>query len=205
MSEKPHIPPQPPEKMPDAMGLHTAVAPEQWVERYGDFLYRYARSRLADRGAAEDAVQEAFLAALQGIDRYQGKVDMKFWLRGILRHKIVDHIRRQVREFPAETLKSFDEPPARMRRWFGIPTRRVDSWQFDPSEVAEDQDFWSLFQQCVAELPSPLREIYTLKEIESLSTDRICKDFGITPNNLWVMVHRARKRLKSALNERWQT
>jgi RNA polymerase sigma-70 factor (ECF subfamily) len=183
---------------------YEAIPPDRWVDEFGDYLYGYAFSRLHDRSAAEDAVQETFLAALQGLDRYQGKVEMKYWLRGILRNKTVDFIRRRVREFPSETLEQYDEAPSPIRRWFGIPTWRVDSWQFDPAEVLEDKDFWGVFEQCVAELGSPLREVFTLKEIENLSTEQICAEFNITPNNLWVMVHRARKRLKSALNQHWQ-
>ena len=71
--------------------------PELWVEKYGDYLFRYALMRLRNKGAAEDAVQETFLAAIKNIRQFDGRVDVKYWLRGILKNKIVDTIRKSVR------------------------------------------------------------------------------------------------------------
>jgi len=180
-----------------------ATDPKDWLENYGDYLYRFALSRLHDREAAEDAVQETFLAAIRGLDSYTGDVEVKYWLRGILRNKTVDHIRRAVREMPLAELTDYDEPPSRLRSIFGIPARKVESWSFDPASVCENKEFWDVFSSCLSKIKSPLREVYTLKEIEGSATDEICREFGITPNNLWVMVHRARKQLKRCLLRNW--
>lgn len=180
------------------------VDPERWVEEYGDYLYRYARSRVYDDAAAQDVVQETFLAALKGLDSFDGKADVKYWLRGILRNKTVDFIRKRVRETPVEELRDYDEEPNWSRRWMGTPGGRTDPWNFDPSSVHEDRDFWNVFQECLEDVKSPLREVYVLKEIDNVSTEQICEAFAITPNNVWVMVHRARKQLKRLLNERWE-
>ncbi len=74
------------------------VDPEQWVDLYGDYLFRYALMRLRDHEAARDAVQETFLAGIKSLDRFDGRVAFKFWLRGILKFKIVDAIRKSVRD-----------------------------------------------------------------------------------------------------------
>ena len=74
--------------------LHKKFEVDQWVERYGDYLYRYALMRLRDPGTAEDAVQETFLAGIKHLEKFDGRVDVKYWLRGILKNKTVDHIRR---------------------------------------------------------------------------------------------------------------
>ena len=65
----------------------------EWVDQYGDSLFRYALSRIRNREVAEDLVQETFLAALQSYDQFQGKSTVLTWLTGILRHKVVDHQR----------------------------------------------------------------------------------------------------------------
>ncbi|MFT7515468.1 MAG: DNA-directed RNA polymerase specialized sigma24 family protein, partial [Candidatus Omnitrophota bacterium] len=70
--------------------------PDEWVDLYGDYLYRYALMRLKDSAAAQDVIQETFLAGFKGLEKFDGRVDIKYWLRGILRNKIVDYIRKAV-------------------------------------------------------------------------------------------------------------
>ena len=76
----------------------TAVDPETWVREHGDALFRYALGRLRDRAAAEDAVQETFLGALKARERYRPGTSLRGWLMGILKHKVVDHLRRSARQ-----------------------------------------------------------------------------------------------------------
>jgi RNA polymerase sigma-70 factor (TIGR02943 family) len=68
--------------------------PETWVDRYGNYLYAYAMSRLRNADAAADCVQDTFLAGIKALERFDGSRDIKFWLRGIMRNKIVDQIRK---------------------------------------------------------------------------------------------------------------
>jgi RNA polymerase sigma-70 factor (ECF subfamily) len=179
-------------------------SPEQWVDSYGDYLYRFATSRLKDPTAAQDVVQDTFLAAIKGIDSYDSdKVDFKFWLRGICRNKIVDHIRKQLKLVSYEEFTEHNEAPNKMMELIGIPTRKVDAFEFSPQKQFEKKEFWRVFNDCSSRLKSPMKEIYLLKEIESLSSEEICKEFGISPNNLWVIVHRARGLLKKCLNKNW--
>ena len=72
--------------------------PENWVDEYGDYLYRYALSRVKDPIIAEDLVQETFLAALKARHNFQGRSTARTWMIAILKHKIVDYIRQKVRE-----------------------------------------------------------------------------------------------------------
>lgn len=71
-----------------------------WVDQHGDYLFKYAVFRLRDSSAAEDAVQETFLAALKGYEKIEGRGSERTWLVGILKHKITDHFRRLTREAP---------------------------------------------------------------------------------------------------------
>ena len=77
-------------------------SPDEWVDQYGDYLYRYAMMRLKDPIAVQDVLQETYIAGIKGLEKFDGRVEIKYWLRGILRNKIVDHIRKSVRERPYE-------------------------------------------------------------------------------------------------------
>ena len=74
--------------------------PSRWLDEHGDYLFKYAVFRLRDDTAAEDAVQETFLAALKGSRQFEGRAAERTWLVGILKHKVVDHFRRVGREAP---------------------------------------------------------------------------------------------------------
>ena len=178
--------------------------PEFWLKEYGDYLFRYALMRLNETAAAEDAVQETFLAGIKALPTFDGRVEIKYWLRGILRNKIVDQIRKNVREIHTDDLKLFDEEPTRLRKYFGISSRYVKKWSFDPAQEYENKEFWATFNRCLQNVKEPLRSVYMLKEVENEPNEKICKEFAITPNNLWVIIHRARSRLKECLNRNWK-
>ena len=81
--------------------------PERWVDQYGDYLFRFALSRLPDSAVAEDLVQETFLAALHARENFKGRSSVTTWLTGILKHKIIDHFRKESREQPVEDVEPF--------------------------------------------------------------------------------------------------
>ena len=80
--------------------------PSSWVDLHGDYLYGYAFSRILDPTIAEDMVQETFLAALKSHERFEGHSTERTWLTSILRHKVVDHIRKASREQPMENVEA---------------------------------------------------------------------------------------------------
>jgi RNA polymerase sigma-70 factor (ECF subfamily) len=177
--------------------------PEAWVDLYGDYLYRYALLRLKSPATAEDAVQETFLAAMRGLDRFDGRTDLKYWLRGILRNKIVDHIRRSVREDVVEDTETVEMRDNSWFKYSGIPSPRPAPWQFDPQGAFEREDFWAAFRGCLDQLKEPLRTAFTLKMLDEMPSEEVCKLLRVSPNNLWVMMHRARGQLKACLERKW--
>lgn len=176
---------------------------EQWVDRYSDYLYRYALLRLKDPTVAEDAVQETFLAALKNIHQFDGRVDVKYWLRGILRNKIVDHIRKSVRRRKLQEEEVHDVIDKFLYKASGVPTTRPKPWAFDPDAAFAQEEFWSAFQSCIETLKDPMKTAFTLKMLEEQDTEDICKELDITDNYLWVMLHRARSQLKDCLETKW--
>jgi RNA polymerase sigma-70 factor (ECF subfamily) len=180
-----------------------ASDPEEWVDRYGDGLYRFALLRLGSSDEAADVVQETFLDALRVRDSFAGRSSEWTWLVGILRHKIGDHQRR-VRRGPASTLgestqETSESPFDRRGRWRIGPT----NWGSDPSQALESREFWEVFGKCLSELPRGLGDAFLLRELDGLEADEVQNRLGITPANLWKRLHRARSLLRQCLQSGW--
>ncbi len=178
--------------------------PETWVDRYGDYLYGYAMSRLRNQEAAADCVQDTLLAGIKAFDRFDGSRDIKFWLRGIMRNKIVDHIRKAVKE---KKVDIDNEDEALLESfWFkysGIATTNPEPWQFNPRKCYDNGEFWEVFEECIDDVKDPARQAFVLRVLEDQTTEEVCKVMNITPNYLWVLLHRARQQLKVSLEAKW--
>lgn len=171
-----------------------------WVDRYGDLLYGYTRLRVHDPRAAEDLVQETFLAALKARDRFSGQSSEETWLVGILKHKIIDYYRRgssginRSLEYTAADDEYFD---------------RKGHWTTPPAEWAvtdrgvETAEFSSVLQSCLGALPDSQRQAFSLRELEEQDSDEICNVMKVTATNLRVMLHRARLALRRCLEAHW--
>jgi len=177
--------------------------PSTWVAQHGDALFRYALMKMRDESQAEDMVQETFLAALKARENFSGNSSEKTWLIGILKHKIIDHFRKHKREQSSDDIESLteqlDQQFDRTGHW-SIPMR---TWQ-EPEQAHEDKEFWKVFSACIAHLPEHLADLFILREIKGLSSEDVCKLLDIsTTNNMWVMLSRARMRLRGCLDARW--
>lgn len=177
--------------------------PESWVDSYGDFLYRFALSRVKDPSVAEDLVQETFLAALRARENFQGRSAGRTWLTAILKHKIVDHIRKKIREPSTDNIESLmdaSDPDFDDRGHWQI---QPGKWSVNPGKLYEQKEFVDVLYHCLAELPERLAEAFIKRELDGLSTAEICKELGITATNSWVMLYRARMSLRRCLDDKW--
>lgn len=182
------------------------LQPEKWVERHGDVLYRFALARLREPELAENAVQEAFLAAIAARDRYTGSASERTWLVGILKRKVYDHYRRTAREAPlpgdGDGEPGHDPSPDLFDskgHWLEGPAR----WRHDPHDAVERAALARVLEACVEDLPKRVAHAFSLRELDGLDTDEACEILGVTQSNLWVMLHRARSRLRRCLEVRW--
>ncbi len=177
--------------------------PGRWVDEHADVLFRFAMLRLRDASAAEEIVQETFLAALQSVERFAGQASERTWLVGILKHKIVDHFRKLARERPqVETandadLRLFDEN----RYWLHDDGPR--DWGSDPSTEYERARFGEILQGCLSGLPPRMAAAFTMREIDDFDSSEVCKVLDVTATNLWVILHRARAQLRLCLETNW--
>jgi RNA polymerase sigma-70 factor (ECF subfamily) len=177
--------------------------PESWVDAYGDFLYRFALSRVKDPSVAEDLVQETFLAALRAYENFKGRSAGRTWLVAILKHKIVDYIRKKIREPSTdkiETLTDLADPDFNDHGEWQI---RPFKWAINPDKIYEQKEFLNVLYRCLAELPDRLAEAFMLREMDGLSTEEICKVMDITATNSWVMLYRARMSLRRCIENKW--
>jgi RNA polymerase sigma-70 factor (ECF subfamily) len=178
--------------------------PQTWTDQHGDYLYRGALVRVRDTGLAEEIVQETFLAALQARRTFAGQSSERSWLVGIMKHKIVDHYRKRRRESLREDLDGvvdglegegeFDEGG----HWKLDRTSPMD-WPENPGGVLERKQFWDVLKRCLAELPPRMAQVFLFREVDEVSSKEICETLNITPANLWVLLHRARKHLRRCL------
>jgi RNA polymerase sigma-70 factor (ECF subfamily) len=169
------------------------------VEGERPYLLRYASLQLRDRHAAEDAVQETLLAALAGEAGFAGRSNLRTWLTGILKHKIVDALRRLTREIAvAPDEAEFDALFDESGHWREMPP----AWQ-DPDACLQQQQFFALLEDCLARLPARTAQVFMMREHLGYGTADICKELGLTPTHCWVLLYRARLGLRECLQQNW--
>jgi RNA polymerase sigma-70 factor (ECF subfamily) len=172
-------------------------SPERWLEDHGGALYAYALRHLRDPQRAEEAVQETLLAALESRGRFAGRSSVRTWLIGILKHKVIDELRRGLRA-PLPTDDPADENFDASGRWRVPPA----DWG-DPERALAQQEFWRALERCLDTLPPRLAQLYLLRDIWEVQTDELCKELAITTTNLWTTLHRTRLALRRCLERTW--
>ena len=177
--------------------------PETWLDLYGEYLYRYAMSRLRDPEQAADCLQDTMLAGIKNLKSFDGRIDVKFWLRGIMRNKIIDRFRKAKREAQVDLGDDEGVLESAMFKYSGIGSLFPEEWKFDPRKNFDRGEFWEVFNECVDELKDPVRQAFVLRMLEDMETEEVCKVMQIEANYLWVLLHRARKQLRTLMNERW--
>jgi RNA polymerase sigma-70 factor (ECF subfamily) len=185
------------------MGGQTELDPTQWVDRHADAMFRYALLQVRDREAAEERVQETFVAALEARNSFGGASSERTWLIGILRHKIADSFRRRGREQPMADPHEAAEAVAGMfskqGKWRDAPMR----WAGEPDELLQRGEFWQALRQCLTKLPGPLGDAFQLREIQGLTTEKVRDLLGLTATNLTTRLSRARALLRRCLELAW--
>ncbi|MEO8485642.1 MAG: sigma-70 family RNA polymerase sigma factor [Betaproteobacteria bacterium] len=175
------------------------------IETHRRYLTRVAQLQLRDPDLAQDVVQDTMLAALTGAQGFDGRSSLKTWLTGILKHKIVDAIRRkQKAPVPLAalddeaTLDDFDALFKANGAWDAPPA----DWG-DPEAALQQREFFDILEFCLEKLPAQTGRVFMMREVMELESDEICKELRITANNLWVILYRARMALRVCLEQHW--
>ena len=178
--------------------------PTRWLETHGNYLYRYALVRVRDAPVAEDLLQETLLAAIGSAHSHAGRSSERTWLVGIMKHKVIDYFRRVSRTIPL-IIDDCDDHFENSGSWQGHwrEDQAPLSWPVDAAQLLESREFWETFDRCLARLPQQMAIAFTLREIDGLNSTEICEILNITPNNLWVTLHRSRAKLRDLLEIEW--
>lgn len=171
-------------------------------------MLRFATLQLRDEHLAEDVVQEAVVAALDGEKQFAGRSAVKTWIFAILRNKIVDAIRQKARSVnfsallpdEAEMDQAFEtlfKPNARWR-----PEERPADWG-DPEAALHQEQFWAVFEACLKHLPESTARVFMMREFLEFDTAEVCRELNISTSNCHVILHRARNGLRRCLEGSW--
>ncbi len=169
-------------------------------------LLRFARLQLRDDASAEDAVQEAMLAAFTKMSEFRGQAQLGTWVFAILKNKIIDVLRSRSRFQPVDT--EVDELPADT---FDALFDDRDRWQRDerpafwgdPEATLAQQQFWTVLQTCLDRLPAGTARVFMMREFLDLTSEEVCAELAISKSNCGVILHRARMALRVCLQTRW--
>ncbi len=180
------------------------INPEEWVNNYGDYLYNYAYTRVSSKETAEDLVQETFISGLKSVSSFRGDSTALTWLMSILKRKIIDYYRKKSNK-KEHNLSSFSSPfqdeEGIKGHW--ILERAPKDWQRESNSPLREEEFNRIMEICLAGLPAKWRGVFVLKVMEELETSEVCKEMGCTSSNLWVILHRARLKLRECIENNW--
>jgi RNA polymerase sigma-70 factor (ECF subfamily) len=189
--------------------MERRLEPEHWIERYSDLLYSFAVMRVGDAALAQDLVQETFAAAWEAREGFRGGSSEKTWLFTILRNKITDHFRRQARqqtrtfselqpgEEESDHAPSFDERG--QWRKDEIPA----AWGELPAGELERAELQQMLWRCLEYLPERQAAVFQRKYLEQEGSEAICKAMALSASNFWVLIHRAKLRLRKCLEKHY--
>jgi RNA polymerase sigma-70 factor (ECF subfamily) len=155
---------------------------------------------------AEDLLQETLLAAVGSYLGHAGRSSERTWLVGIMKHKVIDYFRRVTRNAEFEAIAEGNEDET---EWFEKSGPWQGHWREDrapsswPVHALESREFWETFESCLSQLPQQMSIAFTLREIDGLTSTEICEILNVTPNNLWVLLHRSRAKLRQLLEIEW--
>jgi RNA polymerase sigma-70 factor (TIGR02943 family) len=165
-------------------------------------LLRFARAQLRNEAWAEDAVSDTLLAALEKPQSFAGGSQLKTWLVGILKHKLIDQLRRHTREIASTP----DDDDGSIEDLVFAPDGHFRDRDMDwgnPESALGERQFFVVLQACVDRLPATQARVFMMREWLELDSPEICKELQLTATNLWVLLHRARLRLRECLHANW--
>lgn len=192
---------------PEMSGIHSTLADPVFLRDLRSQMLKFATLQLSDEHAAEDAVQEAFAGALKNARSFGGRAALKTWMFAILKYKIADTLRQRQRTITVSPIADTEDEARHPESLFDTQGHwqaadRPVAWR-DPEAAIQDQQFWRIFEACLAHLPIEQGRVFMMREFIELDSREICAAVGISTSNLHVILHRARLRLRACLEHEW--
>lgn len=174
----------------------------KWVDEHSDYLLNYGLSKVNDRDLVLDFIQDTFVAALGGVDKFEGRSTPRTWLTSILNRKIIDHWRKKSSQKTDVASHFFyGENDKSQGHWImeNAPKQQVASIEH---KIEADEQVLEL-EECLDILPDQWRGIVYSKYMEQKKGEEICNEYEVTSSNFWVIVHRAKLALRDCLKSKW--
>lgn len=177
------------------------IDPNQWINLYSDYLFNYTISRVNDREIAKDLVQDTFVAGLKSMKNFKGDASERTWLISILKRKIIDYYRKiNSNKGKAEVRINYSDEESE-GDW--LEERVADPFDKTAEDQLENSELGDAIYNCLGKLPEKQAQVFKMKTILNYETEAICNELGITPSNLWVIIHRARVAMAECMQENW--
>lgn len=182
---------------------------DELVKRHHSALIRMAMGYVADRELAEEVVQDTWMAVIKGLDRFEGRSSLRTWIFGIMIHKAKDRGVREKRHTTFSDFETFDDDreeavdPSRFHQsgeWTGhwaVPPQPWD--EQTPEKLLASQQAVNAMHRAIDALPSTLKAVLILRDVEGVEAKEVCEILKITETNLYVRLHRARERVRQAV------
>ena len=154
------------------------------ITEHSDYLLAFAMTKVQDIDLAKDLVQDALVAALTKLESFEKRSSLRTWLTSILNRKIIDYWRKAETRYTDNISSYFDSSS---RHWLDNSLKHADLSTVE-DQIINEESRVDLFN-CIGELPSKWKGIVVAKYLEDLDTEEICKEYDVTPSNLWVIMH----------------
>jgi RNA polymerase sigma-70 factor, ECF subfamily len=172
---------------------------------YGTML-TVARTYVRDRAVAEEVVQETWLGVINGLDRFEGRSSLKTWILSILVNQAKTRGTREARTVPFASLAPDDDAPAvDPERFRGPHEQYTGGWRAFPAnwkaadQLAQDRETIRVAMRAIADLPLTQQTVIRMRDVEGYSAEEVCATLDVSEANQRVLLHRARSRVRSAL------
>jgi RNA polymerase sigma-70 factor, ECF subfamily len=182
---------------------------DELVNQHHSALIRMAMGYVADREVAEEVVQDTWMAVIESLDRFEGRSTLRTWVCGILIHKAKDRGVREKRHTTFSAFESYDDDndeavdPSRFQQtgeWVGHWAFPPQPWDDQtPEKLLASKQAVDCMQRAIEALPATLKEVLILRDMEGVEAKEVCEMLNITETNLYVRLHRARERVRGAV------
>lgn len=177
------------------------LSPREWVAKYSDELFGFAYIRCSDEETARDLLQDTFLSALKNLESFKGEISEKNWLYLILKNKIIDHYRKKSKnnfvpiEDELESNEFFDEAGHWKKEALPNPfNSAVESGQ-------HSFEFYEILEKCKRKLNEIQLNLFSMKFLDEMESEDICKELDITSSNYWVLIHRIKLKVRKCIEK----
>lgn len=171
------------------------------VTLYGDSMFSWAVYKTSNKEAAEDLVQDTFLAATKGLESFKSKSTIKTWIYSILNNKIAGYHRQKIKKGIDSSIELKPDFFNEKGRW--DDSHKPQNWEAEKNHLLDDTSFNEVLSDCMQILPESWASALSLKYLSEKKGSEICQDLGISETNYWQILHRGKLQVRECLESKW--